>query len=178
MILVGITGSATSGKSIVSRHLAHRHGFQVSRFAEPVKRMLAVGLGLTAEQLDGRDKHEPIPEFGGLTSRHLMQTLGTEWGRRMVHSDLWVDLWRRSVAGMTGPMVVDDLRFPNEAQAIRELGGTIWRVVRPRVPIMDHPSERCMAEIAVDRTILNTSTIAALAREVDAAAADLQGGMK
>lgn len=167
MIIIGLTGAATSGKGLVSARLQDRHGFTVSRFAEPIKAMLAVGLGLTHEQLDGAEKHLPIPELGGLTTRHLMQTLGTEWGRIRVHSDLWVNAWRRIVPDVDR-LVVDDVRFPNEALAIRGMGGVIWRVDRPSVPVMNHVSERSMREIAVDGTIQNTTTIAALHAATDA----------
>lgn len=178
MILIALTGAATSGKGIVSKRLSDYHDFCPTRFADPIKKMLRLGLGLTAEQLDGREKQTPIPEFGGLTARHLMQTLGTEWGRRMVHSDVWVNAWKRDLATYGDRIVVDDLRFPNEAMCIRALGGVIWRVNRPNVPVMDHVSERFIREIAVDREIQNTSTITALAGAVDEAVRDYIGGLE
>lgn len=174
MIIIALTGAATSGKGIVSKRLTEYHDFRATRFADPIKRMLSVGLGLTEDQLDGRDKQTPIAEFGGLTARHLMQTLGTEWGRRMVHSDVWVNAWRRHLSAYGDRIVVDDLRFPNEAMCIRSLGGIIWRVNRPSVPVMDHVSERYVREIAVDREILNTSTIGALAAVVDSAVHEVE----
>lgn len=175
MIIIALTGAATSGKGIVSKRLTDYHDFFPTRFADPIKRMLAVGLGLSAEQLDGREKQTPMPDFGGLTPRHLMQTLGTEWGRRMVHSDVWVNAWRRHMSTYGDRIVVDDLRFPNEAMCIRALGGTIWRVNRPSVPVMDHVSERFIREIAVDREIQNASTISALAAAVDAIVWEMEG---
>jgi dephospho-CoA kinase len=173
MILVALTGSATSGKGIVSKRLTDFHSFHATRFADPIKRMLSVGLGLTMEQLDGREKQAPIAEFGGLTARHLMQTLGTEWGRRMVHSDVWVNAWRRNLSEYGDRIVVDDLRFPNEALLIRALGGTIWRINRPSVPVLDHASERFVREIAVDREIQNLTTINALTATIDDAVHDM-----
>lgn len=176
MILIGLTGAATSGKGVVSKRLSQKHGFHACRFAEPLKQMLSAGLGLTHEQLDGREKSLPMDRFGGLTPRHLMQTLGTEWGRRMVGSDLWIDLWRAKLSGQTGLVVVDDLRFPNEAQAIRDMGGLIWRVLRPGVEVMDHASERYHAEIHADTTLMNTASISALCALVDAEANKITHG--
>lgn len=167
-IIIGLTGLATSGKGIVSARLLARHGFVVTRFADPIKRMLSAGLGLTNEQLDGFSKQEPLRQFGGCTSRHLMQTLGTDWGRRSIHSDIWVNAWRMTLPD-ADRIVVDDLRFPNEALALRDLGGAIWRVNRPGVMAMEHVSERAMREIAFDISIENTSTIAALQIAADKA---------
>lgn len=68
---------------------------------------------------------------GGATPRRFMQMTGTEWGRDLICDTLWTDLWLRNVARTTGPVVCDDVRFPNEADAIRTAGGFLVRVIRP-----------------------------------------------
>lgn len=176
MKLIAVTGMATSGKGVVSSRLSKHHGFHACRFAEPLKQMLAVGLGLTYEQLDGREKSTPLPRFGGKTPRHLMQTLGTEWGRRTVGSDLWINILREKMPGMGALVVVDDLRFPNEAAAIRDMGGQVWRVIRPGVEVSTHSSERLQASITADVTLMNTGTIGALNALVDAEVSKLLNG--
>lgn len=171
-LIVGIVGIAGSGKTLVARHMVERHGFQRSRFAAPLKAMLMVGLGLTEDQVDGDAKTESIPTAGGHTARHLMQTLGTAWGRQMIHSDLWVHRWRALTAASNArEIVVDDVRFPNEAAAIREAGGSIWRVVRPGLATMNHVSERGGRNIEEDVLIANATTIPDMLRSVDAAVA-------
>jgi hypothetical protein len=168
-IIIGIVGLAGSGKTLVARHLVEKHGFARSRFAAPLKEMIKVGLGLSDAHLDGELKNEPIPSCGGCTARHLMQTLGTEWGRRMVHSDIWVNRWREVVlADATRLVVVDDVRFPNEASAVKSVGGSIWRIVRPGLSSMDHPSERAQRNIQEDFLINNATTISEMIRSVDA----------
>jgi hypothetical protein len=131
--------------------------------------MLKVGLGITDAQLDGEDKAMPIHDLGGASARTMMQTLGTEWGRRMIHPDLWASVWKRHVATLDGPVVVDDLRFPNEAAAIREMGGIIWRVYRPGLVTMDHASERSQKAISEDLLLNNATTLADLEASVDVA---------
>lgn len=168
--IIAIMGVAGSGKTIVARRL-EQYGFARTRFAAPIKVMLKVGLGLTDEQLDGEDKAQPIPDLGGCSARILMQTLGTEWGRRMIHPDLWASVWKRHVAKIDGPVVVDDLRFPNEAAAIREMGGTIWRVYRPGLVTMDHASERSQKSITEDLLLNNATSLTDLEKSVDAAVA-------
>lgn len=173
-IIIGIVGIAGSGKTLVARHLVERHGFHRTRFAGPLKEMIKAGLGLTDEQLDGDQKNAPIPWAGNCTPRHLMQTLGTEWGRRMIHSDLWINRWREVVAQSSAErIVVDDVRFPNEAGAVVDVGGSIWRVVRPGLTTMDHPSERAQKQIAENTLINNATTIAEMIRSVDAVVSQL-----
>lgn len=169
--LIGLIGSAGSGKSLVGRRLAEKHGYSVLRIAEPIKRMLTVGLGLTAEQLDGRFKQDPLADFGGLTPRQIMQTLGYEWGRRSVHPDIWITIWRRAYEASTGPVVVDDMRFAEEAEVVRQLGGAIWHVYRPSLVVGEHPTERFARDARADVTITNTSTVPELLLAVDEALA-------
>ena len=183
-MLIGLTGAATSGKGLVSSRLVAKHGFRVIRFAEPIKTMLIAGLRLSVDEVDGLDKGKPIERFNGLTARYMMQTLGTEWGRRLIHKDVWVWAWQRAMHdatmndGENARIVVDDLRFPNEADAIREAGGVIWRVVRPNVTIPKHQSERMASDIRADLEIENTSSIAALCTAADKHVMDLANGRR
>jgi hypothetical protein len=166
-VLIGILGVAGSGKTLVSKHLVERYDYTRTRFADPLKRMLKLGLGLSDEEVDGNEKMRPLADFGGATARYMMQTLGTEWGRRTIHNDIWINLWKRSVRQATGPVVVDDVRFPNEAELIRSLGGVLWRVYRPGLNTMDHASERLQKTIEEDCLITNATTIPALFSSVD-----------
>ena len=157
--IIGIHGPAGSGKSELSAHLVNTHGFSPTKFAAPLKNMIAVLLcsaGICTEDnfldyLEGSLKEEPIELFGGATCRHLMQTLGTEWGRNAVHPDFWVRTWFGGVSNFQDSVVVDDVRFENEAETIRAMGGTIihlYRDNRKRNP-GDHVSERVLRHFQV-----------------------------
>lgn len=96
--------------------------------------------------------------------RFLMQEYGTDVRRRDNPSH-WVDAWRMGVRslGMSDPLVVaPDVRFHNEAVAVREVGGTIWRVTRPGVEVSAHESEQAQTTIRVDGTIVNDGSLADL----------------
>lgn len=76
-----------------------------------------------------------LQELGdAFTPRAALQKLGTEWGRA-----LWGDVWvhaalRDALAGVHGPRVcLSDMRFPNEARAVRDAGGEVWWIERPSV---------------------------------------------
>jgi hypothetical protein len=93
-----------------------------------------------------------------------MQTLGTEWGRNCIHPNLWVDLWGESACsalefGDARGVVCDDVRFANEADAVRRIGGEIWGVSRDGVLPGTHSSETELAQIAPDVLIHNGGTI-------------------
>lgn len=121
--------------------------------AGPLKAMLRT-LGVPEECLTGSlaDKERPLDLLCGRTARHAMQSLGTEWGRECIHPELWLRAWRHaaeqttSTGGCPSLIVVDDLRFNNEAAYLRGLGAIIVRLFRDGIHYeQGHASERPVA---------------------------------
>lgn len=142
--LIAFAGPKGSGKSTAASVL-YSGGYMILRFADPLKAMLRA-LGLNDAQLNGDLKEVPCELLGGHKPRYAMQTLGTEWGRQMINSGLWVGAWVERVKRVPNhiSVVCDDCRFEDEVKAIRSLGGTIVMVHRPgfEPDPNGHPSER------------------------------------
>ena len=141
-------------------------------FAAPLKRAvwsMLDYLGLSGFHYIYADKEAIIPELG-VSARHMMQTLGTEWGRACIHPDFWVMIARvkaQRIMADGGSVVIDDVRFPNEAAMIRDLGGELWRIERPGIAYDgDHSSEGGLEDITPDRVIVNDGTIAQLKEKI------------
>jgi hypothetical protein len=130
-MIIGLTGLAGAGKSTAARWLSIHHGFVRRPMAYRLKSMIGV-LGVDTDILDGDAARKEMPhsDLNGLTPRHAMQTLGTEWGRKCMGENFWVDLWMRDAKRVKN-VVCDDVRFQNEVDAIRSLGGLIVKVERP-----------------------------------------------
>jgi hypothetical protein len=146
-MLIGITGLAGSGKSAVANVLTTEFGFTRVKFAGPLKNMLHTmfaDMGFCEDDrermLEGDLKETVIPELG-VTPRRLMVDLGTAWGRECIREDLWLRLWSAQ-ADRFNRVVVDDVRFPNEVDIIRNRGGVIWRLERPGLAAGSHVSEQ------------------------------------
>lgn len=90
---------------------------------------------------------EVYPRF--LTARLALQTLGTEWGRRL-YDNVWIDYAaRRMKAAPHGKWVVTDVRFSNEVKTLRAQGARIIRLMRGGQRF-SHASESEMSVIPLD----------------------------
>jgi len=128
------------GKSTVAQYLRNSYGYSVVSFATPLKRMashMLHGLGYSPQEIDGfltEGKSIRLAEIG-VDTRHILQTLGAEWGRGCIHPDLWVYMWQRQVKhilDLGGLVAVDDVRFQNEYEALRRIhpDTQFWRIQR------------------------------------------------
>lgn len=145
--LIGLAGPKHCGKSTIAKaivlrcHMQDEHQDAVRRrFAGKIKAMLRA-LGLTEAQVDGDEKDLPCELLGGKTPRDAMTALGTEWGRCMMDDELWLRATMQQVdvdLAEDTLVVIDDVRFDNEATAIRERDGVVIKLVR-NVPERQFP---------------------------------------
>lgn len=154
--LIGFCGPAGAGKTTAALALvATLPDCCRLSFADPIRAML-YSLGLGPEDLQTY-KEKPHPLLGGKTPRFAMQTLGTEWARQTICDDLWLRVARqRALTALQdqATVVFDDVRFDNEAQMIRRLGGIIIKVTRPDLPQSSaHASEAGLTPALINTTI-------------------------
>lgn len=128
--IVALCGGQGSGKSTLSKAIEEDGEFIKISFADIIYKMLSTFLEKDARSLP---KEEPMEELGGKTLRQALQTLGTEWGRQCLFDGIWVEKVRRQLRVLTEKgynVILDDLRFPNEEQMLREEGAKIFRIDR------------------------------------------------
>lgn len=155
--LIGLCGAKGVGKSTYASMIAGQSG-HVYSFATPLKQML---MSVFPSEYILKKKEVPIPNYPNhVTGRFLLQTLGTDWARKLITEDIWMLMLRerleKDMKVLGGLMVIDDLRFPNEAHMVRDLGGEVWLVRRRGFkPSADnHSSEAGITEDLIDRKVL------------------------
>lgn len=151
-MIIGLSGWARSGKDTVADILVKNHGFTKLSFAQPMRDALyALNPRVNFSEYDELQRLRDVidthswdnykdTEYGD-EIRGLMQRFGTEVGRSLFGQDFWVNQALRKIPEGAN-VVIADTRFLNEAQAIENLGGAVWRVNRPGVVAAnDHVSE-------------------------------------
>jgi hypothetical protein len=176
--IIGITGLKGSGKDTAANFLVEKYDCEIVKFAGPLKDMLRIYLlkymneypYVVEELIEGTRKEEPYKGFGGKSTRYVMQTLGTEWGRDLISQSLWTDaaLTRIKDVRKHKPVIVSDVRFVNEFTALKKLGATLIRVERDSMKLNTlHPSETGISALPVDIIIKNNGSLEDLRKEVE-----------
>lgn len=156
--IIGLAGPAGVGKSYLAQGLKSRTRGKVFSLATNIK----LGLYCMLNNVDYEDKEGLA--YGGKTTRQLLQSLGTDWGRDMVGPDIWVDLLMQRIDQEdTHLAIIDDVRFDNEADAIHERGGVVIELNRPGIYYSEeHASETPLDPRLIDHTLDCTRTALAV----------------
>ena len=185
--VVGLGGYARSGKGAVASIL-ERHGWYRTFMSKPLhEAMLALDpivfmnhwddTNMRYSELIGSRGYEKAKaEFSEV--RRLLQVLGTEVGRKILGEDTWIDVIEAEladawVADPNQPQVITGIRFPNEIDMIRSLGGDLIWVERPGFgPANGHSSEQALDIGDFDYTLVNGGDLAGLEEIVQRALVD------
>jgi hypothetical protein len=177
--VVGVNGYARTGKDTVAAILVEQYGFQRLAFADKL-REAAYELNPIVFMDQGWQSgavylQDVIDEYGwdgyketlhGPEIRRILQRMGTEVGRNILGENIWVLAVLNNLEN-NGKYVFTDCRFENEAEAVTNLWGQVWRIDRPGVgPANDHISEIGLDDWNFDVRINNAGSIEDLAEKV------------
>jgi len=170
--VIGLAGRAGSGKTTVASMIP---GAVVVQLADPLYAGISAMLGVPESMLRCPSyKEQPLPGLGK-SPRQMMQTLGTEWGRDTIDRQIWIRLLERRIDILrsqgVAAVAVADVRFENEAAAIRAMqGGEVWRVRRAGpATAASHSSEDGVVLLDGEPEIQNYDTLDNLRTRVLAA---------
>ena len=143
--IVGFVGFIGSGKGAAGDILTEM-GYVKDSFAKGVKDTAALMFGWPRDLLEGDTEESrnwrETPDsywstkFGrDFTPREALQKMGTEVGRDIFHNDFWVLQLENRLKTHNKPIVITDVRFPNEIESLRSIGAKIIWVERGDRPI-------------------------------------------
>ncbi|MGL5816659.1 MAG: hypothetical protein ACRCYR_03780 [Phycicoccus sp.] len=164
-VLVGISGPLRAGKDTAGAALV-ADGFTRASFADKLRAFL-YALNPVIVQDDVQRRLVSLVDDRGWERckdtypevRALLQRCGTDAGRNVLGANVWVNAAMSDLPA--GDVVFTDVRFPNEADAIRAAGGIVVRVERAGYePDQDsHLSETALHGYAFDFTLHNHGTV-------------------
>jgi hypothetical protein len=179
-IVIGFTGYAQSGKDTAAEFLVEK-GFRRLAFADILRTSLyalnpivecenhtltngagEVVLDVASDYrvrdiVDGIGWDRAKTEYPEI--RQLLQRLGTEVGRDLFGENFWVERVTRQIHN-GDKVVITDVRFENEEAAVHNLGGKVFRIVRPGNRAANtHASEQQVDRLFVDGVIPNNGSL-------------------
>ena len=160
-MIIGLNGKAGSGKDAFAGFLGEV-GFTRYAFADAVREAALTINPILSTNWRASPEHDPkleelrladvVESYGWDRAkreiaevRRLLQVIGTEMGRNILGENCWVDIVAKQIAQGDGKAVIADLRFPNEAEYVKENDGLIVNIIRDRNPHAintAHPSEQ------------------------------------
>lgn len=187
---IALMGRARSGKDTVAAHLVANYGYKRVAFADPLKEMALKADPLIVSQTEYEDGDETTVQYRlsdiarddgweGAKDvypevRRFLQSLGSAV-RDVLGEDTWLEKgmdtarWHMSEGH---PVVFTDVRYMNEASALRWHGFTMVRIERPASqnsgPASAHASETELDGYIPDHVLVNDGSVSDLIAKVEA----------
>lgn len=199
MFIIGFSGFISSGKDTAADYLVNFHGFRRESFANSLKDCVSLIFGWDRTLIEGRTTEarqwrEQVDEWWAnrlniphFTPRWVLQNVGTNVLREKFHNDIWIASLENKLRKTQDNIVISDVRFQNEIDAIHNMGGKVIRIKRGQDPswyslaasannsdksselavssenslkeLKIHPSEYSWVEYNIDYTVENNSTV-------------------
>lgn len=166
--IIAFGGRIGSGKSVLAS-ICEKYGFKKIYFALPLKQLVADLIKVKLEEINDLKNVEKNYNFNKIdylflsketgistkiieeemskvefkTVRQLLQFIGTDLIRKYQknwHVNKIRDIIKKN--GNDINYVIDDVRFKNEIDLVKELGGDCWFIIRPKIDnVSNHESE-------------------------------------
>lgn len=177
---VALMGRAGSGKDTAAAGLVHRYGHVRVALADPLKDMAIATNPIVHMDEVGPVRLAPLVDAFGWgyvkrtypEVRGFLQRLGSEGVRDVVGADTWVNIAHRAARAAWiehKPVVITDVRFPNEVAYARRHGFRLIWIDRPGVTDGGHASESLVGPGDADAIVYNGGMPADLVDRVSAA---------
>jgi len=164
MIIIGLTGKKRTGKDTASLFFkkifnSRKKSTALLSFAQPLKDAICKLFVLDPNQLE-TIKDQPLDEWDGRSPRDMLKHIGDSC--RQFDSNSMIKNMRQRIIGCGSDIVIiTDVRYDNEAQLVKELGGRVIKIDRNLGEGVEdlHSSEKGISEHLWDSLVENNGTL-------------------
>lgn len=194
-MIIGLAGAKESGKNTAARMINELFSddYEVKEWSFAAKLKQSAVAALTGhvvpieeaiEHCDWIKEHgiirvdKGLEPMGKISGRQFLQWYGTEAHREIFGKDFWIDIVMNQIPNPITELgtkeewnsridVITDIRFPNEAIAVRSHGGKVLRINRPSIGEGDsHASEKPLENYLVWGEISNKGSLNDLRQKI------------
>lgn len=177
MKLIGLSGRAGSGKDTVANYMVNNYNYTKLSFGKVLKDVVSCIFGWPRYLLEGdtkesREFREKEDKWWSehlkikITPRIAMQKIGTDVFRMHFHQDIWLLILKKQITKYD-KIVVTDIRFLNEYNMIKNMGGNVFKISKSNIIKDTHLSENILDNIQFKYEIDNNGTIEELYQKID-----------
>ncbi len=158
-MIIGIAGKAQAGKDTTAKMLAcllsnpditwdmywnsdftFSQNHFIRHYADLLKEVSQEMLDMPFDDFNSQEVKQTYIPWIGMTVREFLQRLGNAV-RESIHPDFWINALFNTY---NDNIIIADVRYPNEVQAIKERGGKVIRIERPGAGAGNHISETAL----------------------------------
>jgi hypothetical protein len=166
-MIIAFSGYGGSGKDTAAEIIkAIDSDCEIKKFAGKLKQVATIITGI--KDFENKSGNFAVNGYSTIINkRKYLQMLGTD-GIRTVFPDAWVDALFLDYQGYAYNLpkwLITDMRFENEYNRVKQLGGYVVRINRGK-PANDHDSEILLDSHEFDYTINNTGTLQEFVKNV------------
>jgi hypothetical protein len=162
--IIGFHGIAGAGKDTAALAIKELEpSTDVFAFAGPLKEACKILFNFSHDQLHHPVIKEEMDERWEKSPRQILQWLGTDILRENINQDFFVmNMKQRIDSSEAEYIIISDVRFDNEAEFIRSLGGKVIKIERNNgktTKHSEHVTEKGISTNLIDAVIENNASI-------------------
>lgn len=183
--IIGLCGRLQSGKTTLA-NICEKYGYERIYFALPLKQLVSQLFHMSIDEINKLKNVDSVYTLGDIdmkflaeetdiplhivketlskinfsfkNTRQIMQFIGTDIIR--AYNANWHVNKLKEMIKPFKKYVIDDIRFQNELSLIKELGGSLWYVVRPKLDnVSNHISEISIKWQDIENIIVNNTSL-------------------
>lgn len=174
--LIGFTGNAGVGKTSAQLYMEIKYDYKSYNMADPLKKIGEI-VGFEQDELYGTQKQKlKKNKHWNVSARKFLQIFGTEICKTQLEKalpemkNIWIRCFEKYYKKNKCDIAVGDIRFADEAETIKKLGGFVVKISREvdtSPEFMKHSSESKQHNIIPDYHIVNNGTMHEFQNNID-----------